>query len=108
MADIVPSMDLQVQSRFCISPFICIALWLYTFNKNASYLSDSACSYKLKRRGGKTTKVPDFRAAITVTTLTMNENAFSLPKTVDFTPRTEPLKFCRFRPILAIFSESVK
>ena len=59
-------------------------------------------------RGGKTTKVPDFRAAITVTTLTMNENAFSLPKTVDFTPRTEPLKFCRFRPILAIFSESVK
>ena len=59
-------------------------------------------------RGGKTTKVPDFRAAITVTTLTMNENAFSLPKTMDFTPRTEPLKFCRFRPILAIFSESVK
>ena len=59
-------------------------------------------------RGGKTTKVPDFRAAITVTTLTMNENAFSLPKTLDFTPRTEPLKFCRFRPILAIFSESVK
>ena len=59
-------------------------------------------------RGGKTTKVPDFRAAITVTTLTMNENAFSLPKTVDFTPRTEPLKFCRFHPILAIFSESVK
>ena len=60
------------------------------------------------RRGGKTTKVPDFRAAITVTTLTMNENAFSLPKILDFTPRTEPLKFCRFRPILAIFSESVK
>ena len=72
------------------------------------FLYPGLCLTALLTRGGKTTKVPDFRAAITVTTLTMNENAFSLPKTVDFTPRTEPLKFCRFRPILAIFSESVK